>query len=205
MIGLAILVLAASEALILDARPANPGCHSSKSDDDVLVCGPGTMARTRLPVKIEGQPAILLIEPGGPNDFQCNPAIIARAKISSRGVFPLGNVGPEEITGGYSRISAIVAGRQTSAMVRWSSRPAVSGADCVTGPLALAQSNVHFVLGRDRPGSVRYDFPFHSPSYGQSYAAWPAGRHRLAVRFELDHDKTVLTAPSTRALATDIG
>ncbi len=201
-------------ALILDARPPAQRCPvaiatpagatvdgTKASGEDITVCARSELPGTRLPATIEGVAAVVLVEPGGPDDLECNPSFIARAGISGREPIPLARIGPIQIEGSIAPVGVVIAGRYVPGNVRWSDRTAVADADCIVGPGGLPQSSVRFVLGPPRADATDVVLPFHRPSYGRTYARWRVGRYDLAVRFELEHRRTVLTASSTIAVA----
>lgn len=199
------IALRVAGTLVLDARPGAGDCGMESRGEDIVVCAPGERQTTRLDATIDGAPAVLVVEPGGSEALECNPAFVARARIFGRGQVDLADVGPVRIRGAEAEVSLAVAGRARGARLRWAGRPAIRGADCVAGPAALPFDAVRFLLGPARPDATAVAMPFHRPSYGHANARWRIGDHDLAVRFELEHARTVLSASSARAVAPVLG
>lgn len=200
------LALIASQGamLVLDARPGSERC-GAETEKEVVVCAGAALPKTRLPLEINGVLGTVLVEPGGSDDFHCNPAFVVRARMLGRGPYGIAQIGPIEVKGAFGEIVARVAGRRTRGFARWTTGPAVRDADCVVGPRGLGHKVVRFVLGEQRSDAISATFPFHSPDYGHVNAALDAGRHKLAVRFEMMRRRSVLTAPSARAIAPVLG
>jgi hypothetical protein len=199
MLAVVVAILVQSSTLVLDARP-NPTCRR-QAGDDLVVCAPGDVLTPILDARIDGMSAKVLVAPGAAHDLTCNPAFIRRAQIMARGVAPLADVGPVAVTGGYGQVGMTLVGRSGRYPVRWGPLETVSGADCVIGPRRLPFDRVRFVFGDRRAGASTVALPFLRRELGHIYADVPMGRERLAIRFEQQYARSVLTAPAAQAIA----
>ncbi len=206
MIAALLAVAARSAAMLtLDLRPYEEACPAATAESDIVVCARGKRLTDRLPVTIDGTPATLVIDPGGSEDIQCNPAFIVRAHLSASRAYPLAQVGPVEIEGTSTDASIVVLSKRLNRRVQWSRYDAIRDADCITGPGALPFDRVRFLIGKERPDAQAQSLPFHRPSYGHTNAAWRVGRNDVAVRFTHLQRRTVLAASSTQVVAATLG
>lgn len=195
--------LQSSSMLVLDARQGQPACGSG-STIEIDVCG-SELPATRLPMSVNGKPGVVLIEPGGPDEFTCNQDFVVRAGIFGEGPLPLISVGPIKVVGAFGEITVLVSGQKVRRFARWTNRPSVRNADCVVGPRGLNYDRVKFVLGPPQPNASITALPFYPRVRGSIYGSVPVGEDTIAVRFELDHSRSVLTAPAARIVARALG
>lgn len=104
-------MMAAPAVLVFDARTPDQACPPSADPGAVVVCTTEGRLATVVPVDIEGQPARLLIEPGGNDVMTCNPEFVRRARIAGRGPVRLANVGPVEVLGTNAEVRMTIADR----------------------------------------------------------------------------------------------
>lgn len=199
MMAVFVAIMAQSLTLVLDARP-NPTCRR-QAGDDLVVCAPGDVLTPILDADIDGTSAKVLVEPGAAHDLTCNPSFIRRARIMARGVAPLAEVGPVTVTGGYGQVGMTLAARSGRFPIRWGPLETVRMADCVVGPRHLPFDRVRFVFGDHRAGATTVALPFKRRNLGHIYADVPVGRETLAIRFEQQYARSVLTAPAAQAIA----
>lgn len=170
---------------------------------EVVVCA-RTARDNVFPITVDGAPARLLVEPGGPRQLVCDPRFAMQAAIEGRRPVSIGRIGPEKVMGSIGEARIVIDGAATTVRISWPTHSFLTQADCWAGPGALPQPIVRFLLGPAVPGARTVALPEHD-GRGMRDSATDArltiGRMAVMVRFDALNTRTALTAPAALLIA----
>lgn len=169
------------------------------------VVEPGATA----PVTVAGIPLRLRISPGTPGLPLLSQAIVAQAGVKCGGLLCFGaayKIGREQVNG-RTALAQIGWGDAPPAKRRvgWLSAPHDLPGDGTIGPAGLPESVVRFVLGPSRAGERTVAMPIEDEGllsqWGALRGVLTLGKDRIAVRFDPEHPRSLLTAAAGVAVA----
>jgi hypothetical protein len=157
--------------------------------------------REPLAATVQGVPARLLVDPGGPTMPVTNPDFAERAGFRSGWIGVAARIGPVTVPGKSAVIRFDVAGSAFKRRTAWFKAPVVADADAIVGPGGLPAQVVRFEMRAAMPGERIEALPladFGARGMGVRIAA---GEQEIEVRFSLARDRTVATASAGAAIA----
>lgn len=150
---------------------------------------------------IQGAPARLRIDPGGPTSPVLNLDFAMRARLKASIFGILAQIGPVRVPGWTGVVRIDFGKGEFKRRGGWFERPFVSGADAAIGPGGVPMEMVRFELAPPQPGERTITLPLADFGRAGMGATVMAGAQPIAVRFSMERDRSVATAAAGAAIA----
>jgi len=177
------LALAAPALVAADAAP-------------LLVSGDRTITAT-----VAGLPARLRIDPGGPTIPVFNPDFATRAVFKAGWIGTAVKVGPIMVNGRSAVIRMDLGQGEFKRRVTWFGSDFLKGADGSIGPGMLPDDIIRFEMHAPQPGEKRVALPLANFTFSGMGYRFQIGGTDVRVRFTLERDRTIATAPLGAVIA----
>ena len=175
----------------------------AKLPDELVLSGDNI-----IDVQIEGQPFRLEVRPEAAEAPMLNPAA-AQALQLKPGMFGFNSlVGPERVSGASAVHRVNYGAEEQKQRIFWADRPSSTVADGTISPASLPYKRVRFILAEAQGGETIYRLPLDNFGFLGRFGIgttvqWE--KEKIAFRFSLERDETLVSAPTGNWLAENLG
>ena len=159
-------------------------------------------------VEIEGQRFRLEVRPEGAEAPMLNPATAVSLQLKPGMIGFVSRVGPETVQGASAVHRVNYGAEEQKQRIFWASRASSTVADGTISPASLPYKRVRFMLSEAQPGETIYRLPLDNFGFlGRlgigTTVKWE--KEKIAFRFSLERDETLVSAPTGNWLAENLG